>query len=190
MAELKQISVTFEFDPSTETVSKLKCFVDGVEKRKTTTTRSKKQPTEIETDAIITLESNKLVFNNKAILDIGLEYQDRVVLKYEKNKDFPIPFPIIGTDISFDQEGSGNKVTKTNSVSYRGKANEVLAEYGSKFGIEQYAEGIWKLISLDGTKPLIYESIVDKAEEIEEESVKILTEDDEDIEINEMTFKL
>jgi hypothetical protein len=127
-----------------------------------------------------------------------LEWKDRVVIKYEKLKDSDKgikPFPIIGKDISFDEEGNGNQVTKTNTVSYRGKANTILKEYGSEFTLEPYVteaypEGIYKLVSrVGGNQNLSYEKTVEKAEELD---ITILTDEghDEDKEINEMTFKL
>ena len=44
--------------------------------------------------------------------------------------------PIIGSDIAFDEEGSGNKVTKSNTVTYKGNANTILAEYGTEFSLK------------------------------------------------------
>lgn len=190
---IKQVSVTFEFDPETELVSNLKCFIDGVEKKKTTTSKAKKEKdVVIEDQSVITLEANKISFNNKAVLDMELKYQDRIIIKYEKIKGQKKPLPIIGKDTSFDEEGSGNKLTKTNTIAYRGNANTILAEYGSKFTIEEYSEGIWKLVSLDDTsinisKDDTYEDVIAKAEDIE---LTVFTESDEDTEINEMTFKL
>lgn len=190
MSTIKQITVTFDFDPKTETTSNLKCFIDGVEKKKTTTTKASKKDIVLEDEAIMTREDNKLVFNNKAVADMELEYQDRVVLKYEKMKGSKVPMPVVGKDISFDEEGSGNKVTKTNTVSCRGKANDVLKEYGSEFTLELLREGIWKLVSTDGSSPVdTYESIIDQADETAEE-LGIFTEDDSDTEILDMSFNL
>lgn len=196
---IKQVSVTFEFDPTTTTVSNLTCFIDGVEKKKKTTRSTKKKENEVLEDTnIIVLEDNKLVFNNRAVDTMGLEWKDRVVIKYETIKDAPKgtkPFPIIGKDESFDEEGSGNQVTKTNTVSYRGKANTILKEYGSEFTIETYVtkaypDGIYKLVTTDGgNENLTYEETVEVAEEID---ITVLTDEGhgEDKKIDEMTFKL
>jgi hypothetical protein len=195
----KQVSVTFEWDPTTETVSNLTCFVDGIEKKNKTTRSPKKKEDEVLADEnIIVLEENKLVFNNRSVATMGLEWKDRVVIKYEKLKDAPKgskPFPIVGKDISFDEEGSGNQVTKANTVSYRGKANTILKEYGSEFSLEPYVtksypDGVWKLVSkAGGNEDLTYEDTVEKAEDID---ITVLTDEghNTDDKIDEMTFKL
>jgi len=179
---IKQVTVTFEFEPETETVSKLHCFVDGIEKKKTRTV--KKKDVVLEDEAIVTLLDNKLVLNNRAAAELAAEWQDRIVVKYEKFDKIPIP--IIGKDIAFDTEGAGNKVTKTNTIAYRGKANTILKEYGSEFSLEPYKEGIFKLVSTDGTLPA-YKAVEEKAENID---IPLISDEEPEIEIEKMTFKL
>jgi hypothetical protein len=186
---LKQVNVTFEFDPETEVVSNVHCFVDGIEKKKTTTRKkpSLKQE-EIEDEAIVTRESNRLVFNNKANLDLGLSPGDRVILLYEVFGESRVP--IIGKDIAFDDEGSGNKVTKNQTISYRGKVNTILSEYGTDFKLEPYKEGIFKLISSSGeVKVDSIQSYNDVVEEANNLDISILSDED-NIEIEEIPFKL
>lgn len=192
----KQITVTFEFEPETELVSNLKCFVDGIENKKPTTKRKspekKEKVVELEDSAIVTLEDNKLVLNNKAVSDLGIKYQDRVLIIYEGNSKNK--YPLIGSDLAFDQEGSGNKITKTNTVSYRGNANKILAEFGTSFNLIPHKEGIFKMESL--TTPKIvqeelfkdptYDNIVNS---IKDEDIVLFTKDDE-IEVEELAFKL
>jgi hypothetical protein len=180
----KQVTVTFEFDVETTTVSKLKCFVDGIENKKPTTKKAPKKEEILEKDAIITLETGKLVFNNKAIADMGLVPQNRIVIIYEQDKKKK-KIPIIGTDLAFDQEGSGNLLSKTNTVQYRGNANIILSEYGKIFTIEKHGEGIWKLVSLD--KQEIIEEVFDT---IDTDNITVFTEGEEEFEIGEMSFKL
>lgn len=181
---IKQISVTFEFDPETQFVSNLNCFVDGIEKKKPAATRKKKN-TELEPEALVIREANRLVFNNKCYLDMALSTEDRIIIKYEKVNNKRIP--IIGTDSSFNEEGSGNKVTKAQTTSYRGKVNTVLAEYGETFRIKPYSEGLWELVSNENPDEKTYDTIVEKAEKLD---VEITTTDDEKIEIDELTFTL
>lgn len=185
----KQVTVTFEFDVETQTVSKLACFVDGVEsKKKTTTKATKVKEIVLEDNPIVTLEPTKLVFNNRLMSDMELKPEDRIIIKYEKFVGSKKLVPVIGTDVSFDQEGAGNKVTKTNSVVYRGKANTVLAEHGSEFTIEPYKEGIWKLISLTKSEEVTYEEVVEQAENID--ATIIVDDENEDTEVTELKFEL
>ena len=80
---IKQISVTFEFNPDTETVSNLKCTVDGVEKKKT---RKKSEVVEeLASEALATLDEKKLSFNNKAIADMKAAFNSRAKKWNKKN---------------------------------------------------------------------------------------------------------
>ena len=173
---IKKVNVSFDFDPETNTVKNVNCFVDGVEKVKKTTTskKTKDKKEELESTSLITLDSNKLVFNNKAISDMEIEYEDRIVIKYEKiGKE---NLPIIGKDLAFDEEGSGNKVTKSNSVSYRGKVNTILSEYGTEFELVPYKEGIWRMVSLNQTKKFEQKTLENEIKEFENNFCNNITE--------------
>lgn len=183
---IKQVNVVFEYDPEMDLVSNIKCFIDGVEKKKTTTTRkATRKDVVLEDESIITLEENKISFNNKAASEMGLTPDSRIIIKYKTEKD--ILFPIIGTDISFDEEGSGNKLTKSLTVACRGKANAILSEHGTKFYITYYEDGIWKLVSKDKDPVKTYETIIDQ---VEKQDFTVFTEDDQNLEISEMMFKI
>lgn len=185
---IKRVAITFDFDTETEEVSNIKTL-NSVEapKKRTTTKKLKDEVQEMASEVVITLEPNKLIFNSKAVADMQLEYEDRIVIKWiSENK---IMIPIIGKDIAFDEEGTGNKVTKSNTVTYKGKANTVLAAVGNEFTLEPYKDGIWKLIST--TTPLMkpvttIEEAIEEAEDIE---LNLLVNTDETTEIDELQFK-
>lgn len=187
---MKQVIVTFNFDPETELVSDVKCSVDGVEKKKKTTKTTKNVVVKLEDEALIELEANKLVFNNRAISDLNLNPGDRIIIKWIPEGKKMVP--IIGTDIAFDEEGSGNKVTKSNTVTYKGNANTILGEYGVEFSLKPHSDNIWRLVPLKigGTisKPTEeLDTVIKQAESVEPE---LLTELDNNIEIDELTFQL
>jgi len=186
---MKQVIVTFNFDPETEIVSDVTCVVDGVEKKKKTTKKVKDVVAEMASEPLITLESNKLTFNSKALQDLELLYEDRVVIKWEKEGNKMIP--VIGKDIAFGEEGTGNKLTKSNTITYRGKANEILAETGSEFTIELMKDGIWKLISKTGGSivkdTITLEEVLIEAEATEPE---LLVDTDDTTEIDALQFQL
>jgi hypothetical protein len=186
---MKQVIVSFNFDPETEVVSEVKCVVDGVEKKKKTTKKVKDIEEEMASEAILVLEPNKITFNNKAVAEMELEYEDRVVIKWERQGKQMIP--IIGKDIAFEEEGTGNKITKANTITYKGKANAVLAEAGSEFTIELVKEGIWKLIStsapITADETFTLEEVIKEAEDTEPD---LLVETDEETEIDELQFQL
>jgi hypothetical protein len=183
---IKGVIITFNFDTETELVSNVLCNVDGVEKKKRVTKAKAKVEEEMAAEPLIIREETKLVFNNKVVADMAIEYEDRIVIKWEKQGKTLIP--IIGKDVAFDEEGSGNKVTKTNTVGYKGKQNAVLAEFGEVFTIVPHKEGIWKLVST--TSPTTSKTLEDTIKAVEKVEADLITEKDEEIEIDEMQFTL
>lgn len=188
MSNLKQVIVTFDFDPETSTVTNVKCSVDGVEKKKRTTKKKSEIEEEMASEAIITLEPNKLVFNNKAVADLEMEYEDRIVIKWEKEGKKMIPH--IGKDTSFKEEGSGNKVTKSNTVMYKGKANTLLSQLGTEFTLGQNVEGIFKLIPLNASVNSSLDELEEAIEAAEEVDPDLIVDTDDTTEIDEINFKL
>jgi hypothetical protein len=185
---IKGVTVTFNFDTETSVVTDVKCSVDGMVKKTRATTKKSDVVEEMASESIITLEDNKLCFNNKAVSDMELVYEDRIVIKFEpegpkKNK---ILVPTIGKDTSFDEPGAGNKLTKTNSIGYKGKQNAVLAEFGTEFTLEPFKEGIWKLISKNGVERTLQENI----EIVEKEEPIVIIDADETVQIDEFAFNL
>jgi hypothetical protein len=88
-----------------------------------------------------------------------------------------VSVPVIGTDAAFGTKG-GNKLTKTNTVSFRGSANDKLAEYGSVFKLEPSEdEGIFYLIGDKMNKPIEDEAI-DIEGELDLDSLEELDIDD------------
>lgn len=186
-----RVTTEFDFDTETKEVSGFTTFHDGVEVKRevTKTTRATKANTPIvlEEEAIVTLEPTKVSFNNKAVADMGIEYGERIVIKYEKLKGVKTPFPVMEKDLE-----AGNKITKTNTIAYRGKANTILAEYGTQFGLEKYKEGVWKLISKNAgikiTPPI--KDIKEIQEDAEKVEARIFVDDNDTTEIGEMSFTL
>lgn len=185
MKELKEVIVSFKFDPETELISDLTCVVDGIEKKKKTTKKVKEILVEGET-AGLKLEPNKLVFNGKAVKLMDLNPEDRIIIEYRKDENKAL-IPIIGKDVDFNAVGNGNKVTKSFTVTYRGAANKVLAEYGEEFSIEEYSDNLYKLVSISGgsvnvaSEPL--ETLIEKSKKVE--PVLIVENTEEPVELDE-----
>lgn len=148
---IKKVSVTFDFDIETEAIENLECVVGeaiakAAKPRKAPAAKKPKEDDEDEPK--VRLESNKLLLNSKAADALGVVYGHRIILKYTVEGDRRIP--MIGTDEAWDEEGNGNKVTKANTVPYRGNQNTILAEYGTEFDIELSEGGIFKLLPVGG----------------------------------------
>lgn len=183
---IKQINVTFEFDPETETVSNLECSIDGVEKKKT---RKKSEViTEMAAEAILTLEEKKLIFNNKAIADMNISAGDRIDIVWEaKDKKSKLMVPKI---IVSDEDGTGNKLTKSGTIAYKGKQNVVLSEFGSEFTVALRKDGAWDLIPTKNSTIKESSSLEEAIETAEEINADLITDDDDELELDNLAFSL
>ena len=142
-----------------------------------TSTKRQAKPVKVEAniEPLITLDSNKLVLTTGAVDMMKICPDCRVDIKYKK-KD-KVSVPVIGTDAAFGTKG-GNKLTKTNTVSFRGSANDKLAEYGSVFKLEPSEdEGIFYLIG-DKMNKSIEDEAIDIEGELDLDSLEELDIDD------------
>lgn len=123
---------------------------------------------------------------------------DRLNICYNNLPDNPnVKVPIIGSSTSWGNT-LGNKLTKGLTVSYRGVANGVLAEYGDVFTLEPYKSG---LFIMRGDKPVEVDDnievtetpeIVEDLKEIEDDLIAQdleNIEDNENYEISDIDFK-
>ena len=91
----------------------------------------------------LVLESNKYALNKAACKLLKVEAGTTLYINYPKKDGKYVP--VIGASEAFGVK-SGNKLTKGLTVSYRGAANEKLAEYGTNFEfIESENPGIYYL---------------------------------------------
>ncbi len=184
---VKQISITFDFNTETEEVSNVKTVASVEKKVRTVTKKLKDAVEEMASEPIITLDPNKLIFNNKAVADLELEYEDRVVIEWKKVGASKILVPTIRKD-----DEAGNKVTKSNTVVCKGKANTVLAEKGTEFTIVPFGdiEGVWRLVPMSGGEVIDTETLEDAIEAAEETEADLIVDTDETDEIDELLYKL
>ena len=82
--------------------------------------------------ATIKVENNRFVLSSEAVKALNATVGDRITINYWNiNKE--TTFPLIGKSELFSDPTNGNKLTKSNTVSYRGTQNKILKEYGSLF---------------------------------------------------------
>lgn len=74
----------------------------------------------------LTLLDNKYCLNKAAVELMSIEPDCKLEIKYEKSGKTTIPIIMIN-------ENSGNRLTKSFTVSYRGNKNSELLKYGSEF---------------------------------------------------------
>ena len=78
---------------------------------------------------------NKIQFTQAAIELIGAKVGDKLVINYW-TVDNQTTFPVIS--LATDKTEEGTKITKSLTMSYRGKQSEILKIYGEKFTVEPF----------------------------------------------------
>ena len=180
------LNVRIEYDPEKDEIIGYTTTLNGVAEKKTSTTKktSKKEKGE-STDSILVREENKLVLSSKLVEDLGAEYEDRIAINYFKDEKNKITYPIIGLSTSFGGKESGNKLTKSNTIAFRGNSNSTLSEFGTRFTIEPHGEGIFKLVGdSKSEKELTPEAVIKKVD------MGIEVTGDDNYDIKDLDFKL
>jgi hypothetical protein len=116
---------------------------DSIKKPRATSTKSSSK-IDNNPEPILTLYDNKYVLSKGAVDSLKVEPGDTIDIKFQKVDKSMIP--VIGTSDSFGTK-AGNKLTKSNTVSYRGKSNDELRVFGEIFTLEKHpsAEGLFIL---------------------------------------------
>lgn len=125
--------------------------------KKATTSRSKK-PKDDDPVAKITLLEGKWQMNHACVELTGFEPEMKLEIKFEKKGR-------VTTPVLCEDEKSGNRLTKTYTVSCRGSRHDNLAEYGDVFEVIPY-EGKDGYFKLKGNAPQKEDDIIDVPEEI------------------------
>lgn len=190
MIEIFKVLFTYEQDSET---GDIKCIDREVIKdTPVKKTRKKSSVKEESSEPQITLESGKYILNSAAVELMGVEPDDRLDIKYEKSGKLMIP--VIGSDEAFGTK-NGNRLTKSFTVSCRGKANDELANYGSVFTLQAHPkkEGIFILQGNTAPQAVIEDKveIKDECPEIEVDlDLEEFIDTDETEEINALDFNL
>lgn len=113
-------NIQFDFNPETSEIINLKVT---------------KINTSVD-DPIVSVEDNKLRFNKEACNLLGIKADDRVCINYYTVSPEET-FPVIGKAEIF-KSVDGNRITKSNTVSYRGSQRDILLQYGKFFKLEKF----------------------------------------------------
>lgn len=98
-------------------------------------------------DPHIILEENKLLLTSEALTLLNAQPGNRIAVNYiQVSSEYT--FPVIAKAEYFFDPEAGNKLTKSNTVSFRGIQNKTLNLYGANFVLEFYKEGIYKMASI------------------------------------------
>ena len=191
-----KLDILFHYEVNEQTgeityIGKEEISVDTKATKSATKTSTKASAAKVDAnpDPIITLDSNKLILTQGAVDLLQVCADCRVDIKYKKKDKKAVP--IIGTDAAFGTK-SGNKLTKSNTVSYRGAANEKLSAYGTAFKLEPTEDkGIYYLV---GDKVQeensVPDEIIDIENELDIESLDNINIDEDDKDLEKFDFNL
>ena len=142
MAIIKQqFTITYERSVDTDTGEILKTeIVKTSDTKKAVKTPIK----DSDTEAKVYLEDNKLRLNSLAVELLGVSPDDRLDVQYTNT------YPVIGKSESFGNPEGGTKLTKSYTLSFRGKKSETLQKFGTEFKVVE-SEGRF---ILDSGKPV------------------------------------
>lgn len=160
-----------------ELITKETTFGDFKEPTKKATTSRSKKPKDDDPTPKITLLEGKWQMNNACVELTGFEPEQKLEIKFEKQGRKITP-------VLCEDEKSGNRLTKTYTVSCRGSRHDNLAEYGTIFVVSEYPDkpGYFKL---QGDAPEKEDDIVDIPEEVASEE-----ELDDIMDIDNIDFSL
>lgn len=155
---------------------------------KSSTTKKSASKVDDNPEPLITLEANKLVLTKGAVDTLKPCEDCRIDIKYKKKGKKLVP--VIGTDAAFGTK-AGNKLTKTNTVSYRGAANDKLSAYGTVFRLEPTEEdGIFYMVGdKNPIEPEVPEELIDIDSELDIPSLEEIDNAD-DKDLGNFDFKL
>lgn len=191
-----KLDILFHYEVNEQTgeityIGKEEISVDTKATKSATKTSTKASAAKVDAnpDPIITLDSNKLILTQGAVDLLQVCADCRVDIKYKKKDKKAVP--IIGTDAAFGTK-SGNKLTKSNTVSYRGAANEKLSACGTTFKLEPTEDkGIYYLV---GDKVQeensVPDEIIDIENELDIESLDNINIDEDDKDLEKFDFNL
>lgn len=181
MAIIKQqFTITYEREVDTDTGEIIKTTIIGSSDIKSEKKKSIKKDQDIE--AKVYLEDNKLKLNSLAVEMLNVDPGDRIDIQYSDT------YPIIGKSESFGNPEGGTKLTKSYTVSFRGKKSEVLQKFGTEFKV---IDSNGRFI-LDSGKEVIQEPIKDENVNIEDIDLNLndLLDDTDAKEVKSSIFKL
>ena len=173
-----KMTITFDYNPETNEYKPIKQEI----------VKETPTPKKIEDngEAKLQLLDNKYELNGSAVNLLGISVGDRVDIKYQMVEG--IKYPIIGASNTW-KCASGNKLTKSSTVSYRGAANQMLAEYGDEFTFSEWKnhEGLYVLI---GNKEIEHDENIELPDDEPEVDLSDDNIKEDDFDLSDFNFEI
>lgn len=123
------LKISFDLDEVTKKISNLKVVSIS---------------NEVLESATVEVLDNKLKLSKAAIDMLGASANEKITINYW-TVDNELTFPVIGKAEAFTDSDGGNRLTRSNTISYRGQQRDILLEYGSLFTLESFKDSIFKM---------------------------------------------
>lgn len=166
--------ISFDFDEITQKISNIKVISE------------KPKVVDLTNPTLLVLD-NKLQLSESAINILNVTAGERIAVTYWQDNTNNTIFPVIGKSEIFTDKNDGNRVTQSNTVSFRGKQRETLLIYGNQFTLEEFKTGIFKLVPIleDNSET---ETIIEAEQELE--NIQDLEEEmiDETFDFDDLPF--
>ena len=175
------LKISFNFDETSQLVSNIKVeHVTGTKTRGILTTNAPTNENNFGPD--VEVLENKLQLSKAALFKLDAKADDRISIQYV-SEGIGKSSPLIGKAAAFTDRNDGNRLTAKGTVSFRGEKRSTLVEFGTAFTMQEFKEGIWKLVP--------YEISDDNDNLMEEEQdVQNLESSEIDKEIEEITSSM
>lgn len=186
MIKVRKVTITTEYlDESTgELFTDTREYLDdSIKASKKKSTSSKSSSAKIDDSnpiPTLTLEDNKYILNAAAIEALDVEPGDTIDIKNQKIGTKKVK--VIGSSMTFGTK-AGNKLTQKGTVSFRGKSNDELSEFGNIFILEPHPN-VSGLFVLKGNNQEDEEEVIPE----EEDTVEVDEEIEDALEISEDDF--
>lgn len=134
------LQITFNYDPETNEVSNVSAVGATVKEKAVAKPRAKK--TKAPTGKVI-LNGQSLKLEQEVLNLLGVEVGDRLCVRFDPN-------PVLVTPEVANEPKGGNLITKSLTLSVRGKTSEVIAKFGTEFDYDLSRPGYLGLTSEGG----------------------------------------
>lgn len=167
-----KLIITVVDETTGELITREATLGDFKEVKKSSTGTRTRKPKDEDPVAKLNLLDNKIQFNAAAVEMTGFEPEMKIDIKFEKKGR-------VTTPVLCQDDKTGNRLTKTFTISCRGSKHDNLAEFGDVFELTPYKgkEGYFKLKGNIEKE----DDIIDVPEEIEDPEEGMDMTDTEDI---------
>lgn len=177
------LKISFDFNEDTKTVSNVKVETAGRSRILTTSAPSDN----VSVGPDVEVLENKLQLSKSALFKLDAKADDRISVQYV-SEGIGKSFPVIGKAERFTDRADGNRLTAKGTVSFRGEKRSTLAMFGLIFKLEDFKEGIFKLVpvspDIDSQEESLSEEVTDienlNNSEIEQEIEAIMSSEKDD----------